>query len=69
MSMAKRHALVTGAGSGIGRAIALALAANGHGVSLCGRRAAPLEAVSKLRDGWEPSPEDFARLRDANVAQ
>ncbi|MEO5325609.1 SDR family NAD(P)-dependent oxidoreductase [Mesorhizobium sp. CC13] len=43
--MAKRHALVTGAGSGIGKAIALALAAEGRGVSLCGRRAAPLEAV------------------------
>jgi NAD(P)-dependent dehydrogenase (short-subunit alcohol dehydrogenase family) len=40
-----RHALVTGAGSGIGRAIALALAASGLQVSLCGRRAAPLEAV------------------------
>ena len=38
-----RHAFVTGAGSGIGRAIALALAAKGFAVSLAGRRAAPLE--------------------------
>ncbi|KQY13887.1 SDR family NAD(P)-dependent oxidoreductase [Rhizobium sp. Root482] len=43
--MTMRHALVTGAGSGIGRAIALALASSGLSVSLCGRRAAPLDAV------------------------
>lgn len=42
---ARRHAFVTGAGSGIGRAIALALAAEGMRVSLAGRRAGPLEAV------------------------
>lgn len=40
-----RHALVTGAGSGIGRAIALALAAAGCRVALAGRRAAPLDDV------------------------
>ena len=43
--MSRRHAFVTGAGSGIGKAIALALAGSGHAVSLAGRRAAPLEAV------------------------
>jgi NAD(P)-dependent dehydrogenase (short-subunit alcohol dehydrogenase family) len=40
------HALVTGAGSGIGAAIARRLAANGMKVSLAGRRRAPLEDIA-----------------------
>ncbi|MGO2521828.1 MAG: SDR family oxidoreductase [Microbacterium sp.] len=40
--MTKPSVLVTGAGSGIGRAIARALLADGFGVTLAGRRSAPL---------------------------
>jgi NAD(P)-dependent dehydrogenase (short-subunit alcohol dehydrogenase family) len=39
------HAFVTGAGTGIGRAVALALAKRGVVVTLAGRRSAPLAAV------------------------
>ncbi len=39
------HAFVTGAGSGIGRAIALMLASTGARIALAGRRAAPLDVV------------------------
>jgi len=39
-------ALVTGAGSGIGRAVSLALAAAGYSVVLAGRRAAELEKTA-----------------------
>ncbi|MCJ8519975.1 3-hydroxybutyrate dehydrogenase [Pseudorhizobium tarimense] len=42
-----RHVLVTGAGSGIGAAIATALAAAGARVTLAGRRAEPLQALAE----------------------
>jgi NAD(P)-dependent dehydrogenase (short-subunit alcohol dehydrogenase family) len=45
-----RHALVTGGGTGIGAAVALALSAAGAAVSLAGRRAAPLEEVAQNLD-------------------
>jgi NAD(P)-dependent dehydrogenase (short-subunit alcohol dehydrogenase family) len=43
------HALVTGGGTGIGKAIALALADAGLEVTICGRRAPILEAVTHPR--------------------
>jgi len=49
-----RIALVTGAGSGIGRAVSLALNSAGYSVVLAGRREAELEhtvALSERRDG------------------
>jgi NAD(P)-dependent dehydrogenase (short-subunit alcohol dehydrogenase family) len=45
--LAGKHALVTGGGSGIGAAIARALAAEGAALSLVGRRKEPLEAMAK----------------------
>jgi NAD(P)-dependent dehydrogenase (short-subunit alcohol dehydrogenase family) len=62
-----RIAVVTGAGSGIGRAAALALAADGWQVVLAGRRADRLDAVAAspgvVRGGLHPVPTDVTDER------
>lgn len=59
--MKARHAVVTGAGSGIGAAVAQALAAQGHVLTLLGRRAEALEAV---RNTLPASPAHGVALAD-----
>jgi NAD(P)-dependent dehydrogenase (short-subunit alcohol dehydrogenase family) len=48
MTQARKVALVTGAGSGIGRAVAVTLLNNGFETVLAGRRLEALEATAKL---------------------
>jgi NAD(P)-dependent dehydrogenase (short-subunit alcohol dehydrogenase family) len=45
-TLAGRHALVTGGGTGIGAAIATTLAHAGATVTICGRRLQPLQAIA-----------------------
>jgi NAD(P)-dependent dehydrogenase (short-subunit alcohol dehydrogenase family) len=54
--MADKIAIVTGAGTGIGKAVSLALLKAGYKVALAGRRAEPLQAVIEQAGG------DGARL-------
>ena len=49
--MADRFAVITGAGSGIGRASALALLNDGWSVALCGRRKEMLEETAGMANG------------------
>lgn len=47
----RRVALVTGAGTGIGRAAAVTLSKNGYDVLISGRRLEPLEETKAMMDG------------------
>ncbi|GAA3305629.1 SDR family oxidoreductase [Streptomyces cinereospinus] len=64
-----RIAVVTGAGSGIGRAVAVELLGAGWSVALAGRRAAPLEETGAMapRGGWLAVPTDVAREPDVDA--
>lgn len=54
MRLAGHHALVTGGGTGVGRAIALALAGEGARVTITGRRERPLRETAEGQEavGW-----------------
>ena len=43
-----RTTLITGGGTGMGRAFALALAQRGAPIAVCGRRAEPIEETAEL---------------------
>ena len=69
-SSARPVAVVTGAGSGIGRACALALARAGHDVVLAGRRVAALEAAAAAIDGTARTlaqPTDVTKPADVDA--
>ena len=62
-------AIVTGAGSGIGRAVAIRLAAAGTGVVIVGRRRASLEATAAMMEGEVIiHPGDVRSAEDLNSA-
>jgi NAD(P)-dependent dehydrogenase (short-subunit alcohol dehydrogenase family) len=71
MTVERKIALVTGAGSGIGRATALALLREGYAVVLAGRRAETLEQTTKAagaaRDSALPVVADVSE--EASVRQ
>jgi NAD(P)-dependent dehydrogenase (short-subunit alcohol dehydrogenase family) len=74
-TLAGKHALVTGGGTGIGAAIALALAERGAAVTICGRRLAELQTSAKRHDNIHAQAADvtdadsLGRLyRDAQAA-
>ena len=68
MSAMNRYALVTGAGSGIGRACALGLLADGWHVALLGRRADALQATADAAAAADGAAASRAMVLPCNVA-
>lgn len=64
MQAQTRVALVTGAGSGIGKAVAIALLQDGYRVALVGRRRAPLEETAAAAQ----VPDDRVLILPADVS-
>jgi NAD(P)-dependent dehydrogenase (short-subunit alcohol dehydrogenase family) len=67
MALVGKHALVTGGGSGIGAAIAMALAEAGANVTICGRRREPLEATAARHNNIAAEIADVTN--DESIAQ
>lgn len=62
-----KHALITGGGTGIGAAIAQALAGEGAAVSLVGRRPEPLEVAAKGLPKAAAIAADITKQADCNA--
>ncbi|MGD7385683.1 SDR family NAD(P)-dependent oxidoreductase, partial [Ralstonia pseudosolanacearum] len=60
-TLAGHHAVVTGAGRGIGAAIASRLAADGAALTLMGRNAAVLEATAATLHDHQPERAGLGR--------
>lgn len=67
-SSAARVAIITGAGSGVGRAVALRLAAADWRLALAGRRQAPLDETARLARQRAHAPADRFLVMPTDVA-